>query len=116
MRVKPLLGGVSVCSVPSLHGVVEHVVNLGTDVRLACEIVVGEEEVVVWRLAGPGHHDRILSVGKMLVRNDGKGKLRFRVWIEILRPGKPPLKAVVRNVPLSIYSHILHGIASSQTR
>ena len=93
---------VSVCSVPALEGVREHVVNLGSDVRLPCEIVMSEEEVVVWRLAGPGHHDRILSVGKMLVRNDGKGE-SVPVCIKILRSNKPPLKAVgeaVRNVPL----------------
>ena len=54
-------------------GVVEHVVAAGSDVRLHCEVEGSEDQVVVWRVAGPGHQDRILSVGKMLVRNDGKG-------------------------------------------
>ena len=45
----------------------------GSDVRLPCELEGSEDQVVVWRVAGPGHQDRILSVGKMLVRNDGKG-------------------------------------------
>ena len=54
-------------------GVVEHVVAAGSDVRLPCELEGSEDQVVVWRVAGPGHQDRILSVGKMLVRNDGKG-------------------------------------------
>lgn len=72
------LADVSVCSVSPLEGVREHLVHLGSDVRLPCEIAgVKEEEVLVWRLAGPGHQDRILSVGKMLVRNDGKGELEY---------------------------------------
>ena len=59
-----------------LSGVVEHVVVAGEDVRLPCELEGTEDQVVVWRVAGPGHQDRILSVGKMLVRNDGKGKVQ----------------------------------------
>ena len=54
-------------------GVQEHVVEAGSDVQLPCQVEGSEDQVVVWRLAGPGHQDRILSVGKMLVRNDGKG-------------------------------------------
>ena len=56
----------------------EHVVEEGSDVRLPCQLEGSQDQVVVWRLAGPGHQDRILSVGKMLVRNDGKGKELLR--------------------------------------
>ena len=59
-------------------GVQEHVVEAGSDVQLPCQVEGSEDQVVVWRLAGPGHQDRILSVGKMLVRNDGKGKELLR--------------------------------------
>ena len=59
-------------------GVTEHVVEAGSDVRLPCQLEGSQDQVVVWRLAGPGHQDRILSVGKMLVRNDGKGKELLR--------------------------------------
>ena len=50
----------------------------GSDVRLPCQLEGSQDQVVVWRLAGPGHQDRILSVGKMLVRNDGKGEELLR--------------------------------------
>ena len=42
---------------------------------LKCGIVSPKEEVVLWKWSQSMDHksDRVLSVGKMLVRNDGKG-------------------------------------------
>ena len=54
----------------------EHFVTLGSDLSLKCGVISPrEEEVVVWKWSQGLDHksDRVLSVGKMLVRNDGKG-------------------------------------------
>ena len=57
----------------------EHYVVNGSDLSLSCGVVsdkdsLGLEQPVVWRWS---HQDdinvRVLSVGKMLVRRDGKG-------------------------------------------
>ena len=59
----------------SNHDIAEHFVTLGSDLALKCGIVSPKEEVVLWKWSQSMDHksDRVLSVGKMLVRNDGKG-------------------------------------------
>ena len=59
----------------------EHFVSLDADISLKCGIVnqVSNNSVVVWRWYPAtrdkkSFDDRVLSVGKMLVRQDGKGK------------------------------------------
>lgn len=54
----------------------EHFVTLGSDLPLKCGVISPKEEVVVWKWSESMDRksDRVLSVGKMLVRNDGKGE------------------------------------------
>ena len=54
----------------------EHFVSLGSDLPLKCGVISTKEEVVVWKWSESMDRksDRVLSVGKMLVRNDGKGE------------------------------------------
>ena len=56
-------------------GLTQDFVTLGSDLTLKCGIVSPKEEVVLWKWSQSMDHksDRVLSVGKMLVRNDGKG-------------------------------------------
>ena len=81
-------------SVPNKSKAEEHFVKLGSDVQLQCghqhtrdqegdtegdqELDTERETVVVWSWraaqAPDTSADRVLSVGKMLVRTDGKGE------------------------------------------
>ena len=74
-------------SVPNKSRAEEHFVKLGSDVQLECghqhtrdqEGDQEREAVVVWSWraarAPDTSADRVLSVGKMLVRTDGKGEV-----------------------------------------
>ena len=74
-------------SVPNKSRAEEHFVKLGSDVQLECghqdtrdtEGDTEREAVVVWSWraarAPDTSADRVLSVGKMLVRSDGKGEV-----------------------------------------
>ena len=93
-------------SVPNKSRAEEHFVKLGSDVQLECghqdtrdtegdtegdqegDLLDTEREAVVvwsWRAArAPDTSaDRVLSVGKMLVRTDGKGEVN---WSSIVLP------------------------------
>lgn len=68
----------------------EHYVVNGSDLSLSCGVVsdkdsLGLEQPVVWRWS---HQDdinvRVLSVGKMLVRRDGKVRVMSRDTLELL--------------------------------
>ena len=81
-------------SVPNKSRAEEHFVKLGSDVQLECghqhtrdqegdqegdQLDTEREAVVVWSWraarAPDTSADRVLSVGKMLVRTDGKGEV-----------------------------------------
>ena len=54
--------------------------------QLKCGVISHKEEVVVWKWSKSMDHksDRILSVGKMLVRNDGKGGKKYSSFVTAL--------------------------------